>query len=216
MYGRTRGLHHRPNALPHRVVEGGHACGQTGPAGHGPDHCRACSSRWDTPPPRSARITWAIATNIFLRCMASTNSTAFCTTSTRWKSRTIGEYPKRQGFPCKRFGPRNIICTAPQQTWTIRHDDPRWGRVSASRPSPMPVRCRPIQGMDPAAKVSMQDVDVELVRALHAISWTAPRRPMQPFFLWHNSTRCHCITHLCERVGRQDRVRAVCGCHGRT
>ena len=52
--------------------------------------------------------------------------------------------------------------------------------------------------MDPAATVSMEDVDEELVRR----SCDFMQRSVEadrPFFLWHNSTRCHVWTHLSEK-----------------
>jgi arylsulfatase A-like enzyme len=49
--------------------------------------------------------------------------------------------------------------------------------------------------MDPTAKVNMEDVDRELVRrSLDFIDRSA--KAGKPFFLWHNSTRCHVWTHL--------------------
>lgn len=103
-----------------------------------------------------------------------------------------GEYPKDPDFHA-RFGPRNILhATAADKDDS--HDDPRWGRVgkqTITDGGPLP----PHPGMDPAAKVSMEDVDVELVR----LSMDFMDRSVQadvPFFLWHNSTRCHVWTHL--------------------
>ena len=49
--------------------------------------------------------------------------------------------------------------------------------------------------MDPKAKVSMEDVEEELVRrSLDFIDRSV--KADKPFFLWHNATRCHVWTHL--------------------
>ena len=52
------------------------------------------SSPMATPRRRSARTTSATATNTCRPSTASTSSTAFCTTSTPWKSRTTRNTPK--------------------------------------------------------------------------------------------------------------------------
>ncbi|MDM0050487.1 arylsulfatase [Variovorax sp. J22R115] len=103
-----------------------------------------------------------------------------------------GEYPKVPGFH-DQFGPRNII-----ESFATDVDDPtehpRWGRVGKQKiidAGPLP----PGPGMDPAAKFSMEDVDAELVRrSVDFIDRSV--KAGKPFFLWHNSTRCHVWTHL--------------------
>ncbi|MET0543688.1 MAG: arylsulfatase [Variovorax sp.] len=103
-----------------------------------------------------------------------------------------GEYPKMPGFHAQ-FGPRNII-----ESYATDVDDateePRWGRVGKQRiidAGPLP----PGPGMDPAAKFNMEDVDAELVRrSVDFIDRSV--KADKPFFLWHNSTRCHVWTHL--------------------
>jgi arylsulfatase len=56
--------------------------------------------------------------------------------------------------------------------------------------------------MDPAAKVNMEDVDAELVRRSCDFIDRAVKAD-KPFFLWHNSTRCHVWTHLAPKwVGK--------------
>ncbi|MDM0110435.1 arylsulfatase [Variovorax sp. J22R24] len=103
-----------------------------------------------------------------------------------------GEYPKMAGFHDK-FGPRNII-----ETYATDVDDPteepRWGRVGKQKiidAGPLP----PGPGMDPEAKFNMEDVDAELVRrSVDFIDRSV--KADKPFFLWHNSTRCHVWTHL--------------------
>jgi arylsulfatase A-like enzyme len=103
-----------------------------------------------------------------------------------------GEYPKMAGFHDK-FGPRNII-----ETYATDVDDPteepRWGRVGKQKiidAGPLP----PGPGMDPEAKFNMEDVDAELVRrSVDFIDRSV--KAGKPFFLWHNSTRCHVWTHL--------------------
>ena len=52
--------------------------------------------------------------------------------------------------------------------------------------------------MDPAAKVSMEDIDEDLVkRSCDFIDRSV--KAEKPFFLWHNSTRCHSFTHLSKK-----------------
>ncbi|HEV7775798.1 MAG TPA: arylsulfatase [Luteibacter sp.] len=103
-----------------------------------------------------------------------------------------GEYPKGQNFHAM-FGPRNIIHTVATDV-DDPTEDPRWGRVGKQKivdGGPLP----PHPDMDPAAKVSMEDVDAELVRlSLDFIDRSV--KADTPFFLWHNSTRCHVWTHL--------------------
>ena len=69
-----------------------------------------------------------------------------------------------------------------------------WGRVGKQTiidGGPLP----PHPGMDDAAKTNMEDVDPELVRrSLDFIDRSVAADT--PFFLWHNSTRCHVWTHL--------------------
>ncbi|MDM0071808.1 arylsulfatase [Variovorax sp. J31P207] len=106
-----------------------------------------------------------------------------------------GEYPKVPGFH-EQFGPRNII-----ESFATDVDDPteepRWGRVGKQKINdcgPLP----PHPGMDPAAKFSMEDVDAELVRrSVDFIDRSV--KAGKPFFLWHNSTRCHVWTHLSDK-----------------
>jgi arylsulfatase len=73
-------------------------------------------------------------------------------------------------------------------------EHPRWGRVGKQTivdAGPLP----PHPGMDDAAAVNMEDVDPELVRrSLDFIDRSVAADT--PFFLWHNSTRCHVWTHL--------------------
>ncbi|MDM0084933.1 arylsulfatase [Variovorax sp. J31P179] len=106
-----------------------------------------------------------------------------------------GEYPRMAGFH-EQFGPRNII-----ESFATDVDDsteePRWGRVGRQKINdcgPLP----PHPGMDPAAKFSMEDVDAELVRrSVDFIDRSV--KAGKPFFLWHNSTRCHVWTHLSDK-----------------
>jgi arylsulfatase A-like enzyme len=102
------------------------------------------------------------------------------------------EYPKVDGFH-DRFGPRNIVDTkATDVDDSTEH--PRWGRVgkqTIADGGPLP----PHPGMDDAATTNMEDVDPELVRrSLDFIDRSVASDT--PFFLWHNSTRCHVWTHL--------------------
>jgi arylsulfatase A-like enzyme len=102
-----------------------------------------------------------------------------------------GSYPKDPEFHA-RFGPRNILDTnAVDIEDTTEH--PRWGHVgkqTIADGGPLP----PHPDMDPAAKVNMEDVEEELVRrSLDFIDRSV--KAGKPFFLWHNSTRCHVWTH---------------------
>jgi arylsulfatase A-like enzyme len=73
-------------------------------------------------------------------------------------------------------------------------EHPRWGRVGKQTiPDSGPLPPHP--DMDDATTVNMEDVDPELVRrSLDFIDHSVAADT--PFFLWHNSTRCHVWTHL--------------------
>ena len=105
------------------------------------------------------------------------------------------EYPKGEKF-LARFGPRNIIHSVATDV-DDPTEDPRWGRVGKQKitdAGPLP----PHPGMDPAAKVSMEDIDADLVkRSCDFIDRSV--KAGKPFFLWHNSTRCHSFTHLSKK-----------------
>jgi arylsulfatase A-like enzyme len=102
------------------------------------------------------------------------------------------DYPKSPQFLAS-FGPRNIVeCKSTSvDDPTV---DPRWGKIGKQTivdGGPLP----PHPNMDPKAKVSMEDVDDELVRrSVDFIDRSV--KANQPFFLWHNSTRTHVWTHL--------------------
>jgi arylsulfatase len=102
------------------------------------------------------------------------------------------EYPKDPEFHAL-YGPRNIIDTKATDV-DDPTEHPRWGRVgkqTIADAGPLP----PHPGMDDAATVNMEDVDAELVRrSLDFIDRSVAADT--PFFLWHNSTRCHVWTHL--------------------
>ena len=106
-----------------------------------------------------------------------------------------GSYPKSPEFRA-RFGPRNIV----ESKASDKDDpttDPRWGRVgkqTIADGGPLP----PHPGMDPAAKVDMENVEEELVRrSLDFMERSV--KTGKPFFLWHNSTRMHVWTHLSDK-----------------
>ncbi len=103
-----------------------------------------------------------------------------------------GEYPKMPGFH-EQFGPRNIIESVATDV-DDPTEEPRWGRVGKQKitdAGPLP----PGPGLDPTAKFNMEDVDAELVRrSIDFIDRSV--KADKPFFLWHNSTRCHVWTHL--------------------
>ncbi|WP_410056147.1 arylsulfatase [Rhizobium sp. 25PS6] len=104
-------------------------------------------------------------------------------------------YPKDAAFRAQ-FGPRNIV----ESKATDQDDptvDPRWGKVgkqTIADGGPLP----PHPGMDPAAKVSMETVEPELVRRSLDFMDRAVK-DKKPFFLWHNSTRMHVWTHLSDK-----------------
>jgi arylsulfatase len=102
------------------------------------------------------------------------------------------DYPKAPGFK-EKFGPRNIV-DAKATTTDDPTTDPRWGRVGKQKiedGGPLP----PHPGMDPAAKVNMENVEPELVRRSNDFMERSVKAN-KPFFLWHNSTRTHVWTHL--------------------
>lgn len=69
-----------------------------------------------------------------------------------------GDYPKGGGFR-EQFGPRNIV-DSKASTVDDPTTDPRWGRVgkqTIADGGPLP----PHPGMDPAAKVNMENIDPE-------------------------------------------------------
>jgi len=107
----------------------------------------------------------------------------------------LPEYPKMPKFHTL-FGPRNIVDTKASAV-DDPAEDPRWGKVgkqTIADGGPLP----PHPGMDPAAKFNMEDVDAALVgRSLDFIDRSA--KAGQPFFLWHNATRCHVWTHLSKK-----------------
>jgi len=103
-----------------------------------------------------------------------------------------GDFPKAREFRA-RFGPRNIV-DAKATDVDDATTDPRWGKVgkqTIADAGPLP----PHPNMDPDAKVSMENVEEELVRrSLDFIDRSV--KADKPFFLWHNATRCHVWTHL--------------------
>ena len=105
-----------------------------------------------------------------------------------------GDYPKSPEFRAQ-FGPRNIVDSKASDVDDPK-TDPRWGRVGKQKivdGGPLP----PHPKMDPKAKVNMEDVEPELVRrSLDFIDRSV--KADKPFFLWHNSTRCHVWTHLAD------------------
>ncbi len=104
----------------------------------------------------------------------------------------LAEYPKMPKFHAL-FGPRNIV-DAKASDVDDPTEDPRWGKVGKqviADGGPLP----PHPNMDPAAKFNMEDVDAELVRRSNDFMDRSVKAG-KPFFLWHNSTRCHVWTHL--------------------
>jgi len=105
------------------------------------------------------------------------------------------DYPKAPKYPRfhERFGPRNILDTKATDV-DDPTTDPRWGKVgkqTIADGGPLP----PHPNMDSAAKTNMEDIEPVLVqRSLDFIDRSV--KADKPFFLWHNSTRCHVWTHL--------------------
>ncbi len=102
------------------------------------------------------------------------------------------DYPKTGEFK-EKFGPRNIV-DSKATTVDDATNDPRWGRVgkqTIADGGPLP----PHPGMDPAAKVNMENIEPELVRRSTDFMERSVKAN-KPFFLWHNSTRMHSFTHL--------------------
>jgi arylsulfatase A-like enzyme len=105
------------------------------------------------------------------------------------------DYPKAPEFRA-RFGPRNIVYSKATDV-DDPTTDPRWGKIGKQKiadAGPLP----PHPNMVPEAKVSMEDIEQELVRrSLDFIDRSV--KAQKPFFLWHNATRCHVRTHLSPR-----------------
>ena len=104
------------------------------------------------------------------------------------------EEPYEGDFPEGQRDSGNSSVRAISKATTVnRPTDPRWGRVGEQTiadggPLPHP-------GMDPAAKVNMENIDPELVRRSNDFMERSVKAN-KPFFLWHNSTRTHSFTHL--------------------
>ena len=102
------------------------------------------------------------------------------------------DYPKQPNFHTM-FGPRNIIDTK-ATTVDDPTTDPRWGRVGKQTiadggPLP-PARTwtrRPRSTWKTSTKILVRRSCDFIDRSVKA---------GKPFFLWHNSTRCHVWTHL--------------------
>jgi arylsulfatase A-like enzyme len=88
-----------------------------------------------------------------------------------------GDYPKTAGFR-EKFGPRNIL-DSKATTVDAPTTDPRWGRVgkqTISDAGPLP----PHPGMDPAAKVNMENIDPNWSSA-RTTSWSGRSRRTSRF-----------------------------------
>ncbi len=121
------------------------------------------------------------------------------------------QYPKDEKFR-EKFGPRNIISSLATEV-DDPAEDPRWGRVGKQKitdAGPLP----PHPGMDPAAKVSMEDIDADLVRrSCDFIDRSV--KAGQPFFFMAQLHTVPLLYASLQAVGRQDRLRFVCRCDGR-
>jgi arylsulfatase len=96
------------------------------------------------------------------------------------------DYPKDPAFHAE-FGPRGVLrCKA-----TAKDDpskDPRWGRVGKQS----------IEDTGPLTSKRMETVEEDLLESsLDFIERS--HESGKPFFLWHNSTRCHVWTHLSKK-----------------
>jgi len=95
-----------------------------------------CSRGKATPPRRSARTTWATATNSCPRCMVSTSSSATSTTSTPRRSRrtpTTRKTPRSAGLSAR------AACSTPGPPTGMTRRRTRASAGSASRPSRTPA-----------------------------------------------------------------------------
>ena len=88
LHRRALVVHHRPERVPHRPLQGRASPAPTSGCGPRTPPSPSCSSRWATPPASSARTTWATATSSCPPCTASTSSSATSTTSTPRRSRS--------------------------------------------------------------------------------------------------------------------------------
>ena len=133
------------------------------------------------PPVSLARTISATGIRFCPRSTASTNSSATCTTSMRWKIRPIETIRRRSRRPS---GP---------ETWSIAGpltvDDPtvepRWGKIGKQK----------IEDAGELYPKRMETVDAEILD--HATNFLdKARKDDKPFFLWLNPTRMHVVTHL--------------------
>ena len=96
------------------------------------------------------------------------------------------DYPKDPEFH-KKFGPRGVL----KSKATDKDDatqDPRWGRVGKQS----------IEDTGPLTTERMETVEEDLLQSsLDFIERS--HKAGTPFFLWHNSTRCHVWTHLSKK-----------------
>jgi arylsulfatase len=93
------------------------------------------------------------------------------------------DYPKDKAFH-EKFGPRGVL-----KSWATEKDDAtvdaRWGKVGKQR----------IEDTGPLNTKRMETVEDDLLAASLDFMGRA-HKAGKPFFLWHNSTRCHVWTHL--------------------
>ena len=117
------------------------------------------------------------------------NSGAISITSTRWRIRSIRNYPQdlqgqgRSAQPAALPGERRP---------TIQTVDPRWGKIGKQKitdEGPLPPH--PIDGI----KYNMETVD-EVIRDKTIDFIDKAKGDGKPFFVWHNPTRMHVVTHL--------------------
>jgi arylsulfatase len=102
------------------------------------------------------------------------------------------DFPKDPEF-LRKFGPRNNLHAVAIKSFD-KTEDPRWGVVGKQKitdEGPLP----PHPDMDPDAKFNMENIDEELLRRSKIFIQESVDKG-QPFFLWHNTTRCHVWTLL--------------------
>jgi arylsulfatase A-like enzyme len=100
------------------------------------------------------------------------------------------EDPFHPGYPAElkeKIGPRNVL-----HCWATDREDstsqPRWGRIGKQR----------IEDAGPLDPKRMETIDDEI--ADHAMKFIDKAKAAgKPFFIWHNPSRMHVVTHLAEK-----------------
>jgi arylsulfatase len=100
------------------------------------------------------------------------------------------EDPAHRNYPqdlLAKVGPRNML-----HSWATDRDDqtvqPRWGKIGKQR----------IEDAGTLYPKRMETVDDEILEKTFAFIDKA-KRDKKPFFVWHNPTRMHVVTHLSDK-----------------